>query len=202
MATNDYVLLDLPESRLLAELASASYDFDRANEFASQLRAAYSTRPMNASLIEPLTIAAIVQYCRPFTTKNRKLLREKLLGLLSPDQMDKHEWIRAVRNKHIAHSENTFEDSHATARFWVERVKSEGISSIGYIHERVTSIGKDDAAAISHLCDMFLRYISEWIKQEQTELLSIVRGMPIDDVLAYGRGCHMPDLNNPNRPRA
>jgi hypothetical protein len=116
--------------------------------------------------------------------------------------MNKHEWIRSVRSKHIAHSENTFEDSHATARFWVERVKNEGIASIGYIHERVISIGKDDAKDISDLCDLFLRYIAQWIKQEQTDLLSVVRKMPIDDVLACGRGCHVPDLANPNRPRS
>ena len=81
-------------------------------------------------------------------------------------------------------------------------MKNEGISSIGYIHERVISIGKDDAGAISELCELFLRHIAEWIRKEQTDLLILVRKMPVDDVIAYGKGVHLPDLDNSNRPRS
>lgn len=202
MATNDFVELTLPEAQLLADLASASYDLERAREFAGRLGAALAIGSRDSSLVEPLTIAALVQYCRPFTSGKRMGVRDRLLSVLDAGQRDKHDWFRNVRDKHIAHSVNTFEESRATARYWVEKVEAEGITSIGYSHNRVIGIGKLDADRMVALSAQFLGYLGEWIKAEQAHLLKFVRGIPIEKVLAVGRGVHEPDFDNPQRPRS
>src|SRR6185312_16072634 len=111
MATNTFAEICLPEARLLADLTGICYDLERARDFATRLKSALAIRSQDSSLVEPLTIASIVQYCRPFSGGKRVNVNERLLAVFTKNQRDMHDWIRAVRDRHIAHSINTFEES-------------------------------------------------------------------------------------------
>jgi len=203
MATNTFAEISLPEARLLADLTGISYDLKRARDFATRLKSALVIRSPEASLVEPLTIASIVQYCRPFASGRRQNLNDRVLAVFSADQRSRHDWIRDVRDKHIAHSVNTFEESRPIARYWIERVEKEGIASIECNHHRVVGISTNDADAIVELSTVLLDFIADWMKAEKARILAIIRQMPLEHVLSdTGRKLHSPDFNDPRRGRS
>jgi len=202
MATNTFTEISLPETKLLADLTGISYDLEHAREFATRLKSALAFRSPDASLVEPLTIASIIQYCRPFSGGKRMNLNDRLLSVFSEDQKAKHAWIRSVRDRHIAHSVNTFEESQPVARYWLERVKDEGIASIECNHHRVIGLSRNDAEAIIELSTALLDYVAAWLKAEKATVLDMIRQMPLETILSdTNRKAYSPSMDNPQRTR-
>jgi hypothetical protein len=202
MATNTFVELSLTETALLADLTSISYDLERSRDFAERLKATLTVPSPETRLTEPLSIATIVQYCRPFAGGKRQNLNDSLLGVFNIDQRRKHQWFRDVRDKHIAHSVNAFEESHPIARYWLERVEQEGISSIECNHYRVVGLSAVDADTIIELSTLLLAFVAQRLKEEKARVLSLVRQMPIQEVLSGGRrAMPLSDLSRPGKPR-
>ena len=96
------------------------------------LAAEFTAAKTNRRLVEPLSIAATVMYSRPFSGGVRHRLGEEDLKILSSEQRASHHYLRAYRDKHVAHSVNAFEENITRAYYCVERVKEEGITSIGW----------------------------------------------------------------------
>ena len=201
MAINDFVELNLPEAAALADLTGVQFDLQSAKEFALKLRELLSADRPDYSLVDPLSTATLVRYSRAFVTGVRKPLREEALQELSDSQRRKHEYFRNLRDKHIAHSVNCFEESVPVARYWIERVETEGITSISCNHHVVTGLGSRDLDALVELVDLLLRFVKKKIKEEETRLLATVRAMPLAAVLSGDRGPVVPGRGPVNERR-
>ena len=132
MADHTWVDLQIAEAARLADLSGILLDLQCARDFAQMLAAEFTATKTNWRLVEPLSIAAAVMYSRPFSGRVRHRLREEDLKILSSEQRAAHDHLRAYRDKHVAHSVNAFEENIPRAYYCVERVKEEGITSIGY----------------------------------------------------------------------
>ena len=86
MATNTFLEIDIPEAADLADLTGISYDFESAKRFAIQLKEMLNRERPDYSLVDPITIAILVRYSRPFTTGVRRRIGDTELGTLSFDQ--------------------------------------------------------------------------------------------------------------------
>lgn len=128
MATNKFVEIEINEAEHLADLTGIVHDFERTKHFAEQLKEMIEGG--NHSVHEPMTIAILVRYSRPFVSGVRYRLNETDLGEFSPDQRAAHDRFILWRNKHIAHSVNVFEENQPVARYWAERFDDEGFTSV------------------------------------------------------------------------
>ncbi|MBM4127636.1 MAG: hypothetical protein FJ247_09865 [Nitrospira sp.] len=187
MATHTWVDLQIPEAGSLADLAGILWDLQRAREFA-QLLVEELVRPNpNWGLMEPLSIAAVVMYSRPFMGGVRLRLGEADLKGLTVEQRAAHEHFRAYRDKHVAHSINVFEENIPRANYCVERVNEEGITGISYGGGRITSLSGGELNALIDLATVLDLHVRGRIAVEQQRLLPIVRSMPLETVLAGGQ---------------
>ena len=57
-------------------------------------------------LIEALSTAALVRYCRNFTSGIREKLKIEILLTATPEEVVLHERLRKIRDKHVAHPVN------------------------------------------------------------------------------------------------
>ena len=184
MATNTFVELDLEDTCDLADLTGVRFDLDTAREFALKLLSLICSSPPDYSLSDPLSTAILVRYSRAFLSGVRKPLGDEALQILTDEQRNQHEYLKDLRSKHIAHSVNCFEESVPVARYWVERVESEGITSISCMHHRVIGLSEHNLNAVVELSNILLVFVDKRIKEEESRLLPIVRAMPINEVLA------------------
>ena len=187
MATHTWVDLDIPEASRLADLSGILWDLRQAREFAKLLEGELSAAKPNWPLVEPLSIAATVMYSRPFSRGVRHRLGEEDLKILTAEQRQSHDHLRAYRDRHVAHSVNPLEENIPRANYCVERVQEEGITGISYGGGRVVGLSGADVAAIIELTTVLQAHIESQIAAEQARLLPIVRSLPLEEVLAGGQ---------------
>lgn len=194
MATYTWVDLRIPEAALVADLHGIATDLQRAQEFAKLLIAQFTNETTNWQLVEPLSIAIAITYARAFSGGVRHHLGEDDLKVLTTEQRESHEFLRAYRDKHIAHSVNEFEENIARGNYCKERVETEGITSIGYGGGRLISLSGKEAQAVIEITTALKVHIRNQIEEEEARLLPIVRAMPLKEVLAGGQRAFKPEL--------
>ena len=201
MVTHTFIEIDLPEAARLESLVGMSYDLQQARTFATRLKASLATN-QEQGLIEPLWIAAMVQYFRAFGGGVRQNLNDVLLASLDSEQRQKHSWFYEVRGRHVVHSVNTFEKSQTIARYVAEEVNDRGIYAIECNHHRVIGPSSQDVDELIALADTLLTKVNLLAKEEKSRLLTTVKEIPIDELLARGaKEAYHPDMNRPERRR-
>ncbi len=200
MARTNFVRIYLPEAADLADLTSMRSDLDSALDFGKRLREIYETG-LEFLLIDQLSTAALIRYCRTFAggVRNKRLARD-MLASLSVEQRQKHDRLDLIRDKHIAHSVNAFEESQPVARYSEGRVQEEGITSIDCNHEQIVGLGPEEASDIIELCTTLLTYADERLKQEKLRLLPIIRALPIEEVFSGGQNSRV-TVDKPGKRR-
>ena len=186
MATNTFV--DLPsmkEAKTLADLTSTEQDLHTAREFAELYLAEYRKPQYQPNLPEALMVATIIRYAPPLKGGVRLPL-PPAEAFLTKEQITKHQYFLNMRDKYIAHSVNAFEENQPVARYWVERVDTEGITAIECMHARVVGLSEQDGRDIIELADAWLEYVQQKLREEKAKLLEIVRRMPLEKYLRAG----------------
>lgn len=195
MATTWNVPIDLPEAALLADLTGIEQDLELVVEFCRRLEAMPLER-YDGLLGEALTIAAVIRYGRCFGTGVRTLgsrkLEEVLAGLATELQR-RHERFLELRNKHVAHSVNAFEENHLVA--WIsDRPEETEIQSVSVSHGRLASIGAGDAAQLRELAETLRAALRPIEKAENVKVLIAARALPYDNL----RKLDLPDAFAPS----
>jgi hypothetical protein len=201
MATNTFVDLYLEETKLLADYTSIEFDLRSAGDFARLISEEWQKIPPNSSLFDPLMVATIIRYARAFAQGVRVNIYDEGASILTEEQRSKHELLMQIRNKYVAHSVNAFEESQPVARYWVEKVHEEGITSIGCIHCRVVGLNQQEVADIIDLTTVWLRYVQQKRTEEETRLLPIVRKLPLETLLQNTPRAVLADTSQPEKRR-
>jgi hypothetical protein len=188
MATHTFVHFERPESFELARLTSIRYDLTSTVLLCDYLQTRVGASPtgrLDPELTDAFSTAIVIRYNRAFgVTGIRHGLRKKDLDILSKEQRAAHMRLYLLRNRHYAHSVNAFEDTRVQARYCLERVDEEGITSVSAAHYRVFGLSQNDLAAVHELCERFLEHVERLELQEKARLLAIIRAIPIGEVLA------------------
>src|ERR1700724_3304267 len=140
MATNSFIEFRLDEAQALADYTSIDFDLRTARDFAIAILAENQKPATNFSLADPFMVATIIRYARAFSEGVRLKLHEDAVSILTDQQRSNHTYFIDIRNKYIAHSVNAFEESEPVARYWVESVQEEGITSIECNHRRINGM--------------------------------------------------------------
>ena len=184
MGTYTFIELDLPAGVDLADLSGAEQDLESAAGMARYLKRHFETQPLDFTLVDALTTAILVRYSRPFTTGVRKRLGDEILQAIPKAQRQQHEKFRAWRDKHTAHSVNVFEENQLVARYWLEKVRTEGVQEVSINHFRLGGFSSADVEVILGLTEAVLSSLKRLIAEEKAKVLAVVRALPIDDVIS------------------
>ena len=189
MATHSFVAFDMPEASDFADLTGIRFDLESARSLAEELKTTlrdildggYS----RSNVLDALSTAVLVRYCRPFSSGvRRKALGDDVLAALNESQRAKHEHLKAFRDKHIAHSVNAYEENQTVARYVLERVRVEGVYAVECNHSRVVGLSSAEAQYVIELTTTMLRHVEGIIKIEKRKLLDKVRAIPLDELLS------------------
>ncbi|HEV2097579.1 MAG TPA: hypothetical protein VGR45_01495 [Stellaceae bacterium] len=203
MATNAFIEFNLAEAQNLADYTSIAFDLRTARDFATTMLNENQKPLPNVSLHDPFMVATVIRYARAFSTGVRVKVYEEAVSTLSDQQRSKHDYFMQMRDKYIAHSVNAFEESTPVARYWVEIVQEEGITSIECNHRRIVGLSEQDFKDIIDLASTWLRYVQQKLNEEKNRLLPIVRKIPLTDLFKSApKFTPAPDTSQPHKPRS
>lgn len=161
MATNAFIEFLLDEAQALADYTSIAFDLCTSRDFAIAILEETQKPDGNFSLSDPFMVATIIRYARAFSGGVRLKLHEEAMSVLTDQQLSNHIYCIQIRDKYIAHSVNAFEESEPVARYWVESVRGEGITSIEYNHRRIVGLSEQDLKNIIDLASTWLQYVQQ-----------------------------------------
>lgn len=184
MATHTFVRFEDKEAAALASLQSIYFDLWSTIQLCEYFESQSQGGNPPSEITDAFSTAILVRYSRAFVTGVRKRLEKGAIESLNTEQRAIHERFRAFRDKHIAHSVNAFEDTKVQANYCKERVQQEGITSVLVVHDRVVGLSSRDVQEIADLCKSLLVYLDGKIEVEEKRLLSIIRSMPVEEVLS------------------
>lgn len=190
----------IPVAERLASLAGIKADLEQVAEYCDRMIERYAGAHLKKSpfdivgfathldLIdwEALSTAASVAYARCFVSGVRQSLDPALLSGEDAELRSTHDFILNLRNKHVAHSVNSFEENSVTVHVEEFFKSSAEISSVVPRHTRQTGLSFDEPAKLKRLVAWWLARVREESRAEVEVVLRVVRAMPLVDVRAFG----------------
>lgn len=160
-------------------------DISCSREFAERLmQEGESDRPETV-LLDALSAAAIVRYCRCFTTGRRERLRIEQLPVATAAEIGLHERICDIRNWHIAHPVNQ-QEAHA---LYVIIDESPGATTgaLGFSSCATAQIPlvPCEAREMVDLCSKWIAWLEEQLAQENTRLMPLAILLSREELLSF-----------------
>jgi hypothetical protein len=184
MVTYRYVTIDLPEAELLADLEGIRQDLVSAIDYCDLIIKNMKTGSPDFKFLEAVSSSAVVRYARSFNTGVRATVPKYLLDEMSDEQRRDHSYFMNLRDKHIAHSVNVYEENEVVAYLTPEERGQRGVQSISVQHIRVMSIGDGSAMCLKGLCSYLLQRIENLITAEKKKLMAVLNTIPLDEPYA------------------
>lgn len=190
MAKLNHIPIHLPEGAVLADLASVTHDFHRADMFAQRVEALMTSDFTSPDLefIEPLTVAALVRYRRPFTNGVRHgWMHRQCVATFTPAQLEAHEHLLSICNQHFVHAVNAMERPVVLGYFYGEQMESaKDVFSIGTEINTAASLSASEARSLSRLAHTCLAFVREQADSECERLLPLVHSIPMETLKQWG----------------
>lgn len=185
------VEVKLPEAAVLADLYSVRYDLEIATHLSKVARKMGAMRPHDSLAVEGLVTAALIRYCRCFSTNVRLGFRRVDIEGLDAETLRQHDYFKTLRNKFVAHSANPFEENWVTATASERDGVRYPVNSVAHgSHRMLLSTG--EARALGALIKQVRYIVDARIKAEEERLLEVIRELPLDVL-------HNSDLRMPAR---
>jgi hypothetical protein len=181
MATYWNVPLNLEIAKRYADLGGAAYDIETTIEICRRAEEYAAPDHYDGLLAEALTIAAVVRYARCFASGVRLRIPEDIVAQLSPEQQKRHARIIELRNKHITHSVNPFEENTVVASV-SDRPEQHEITGVSVQSARVTSIGRDGFAALRELAETALAHLQILIEAERAKVFQAAKQLDFEEL--------------------
>ena len=176
-AVHRAVEVKLREAAVLADLYSVRYDLEIATRLSKAAREAGATRPHDSLVVEGLVTAALIRYCRCFSSNVRLGLGRADIETLDTETLAQHDYFKALRDKFVAHSANPFEENWVTATASERDGVRYPIASVGHgSHRMLLSVG--EARALGALVKQVRHLVDAKIKTEEAKLLAIIQQLP------------------------
>lgn len=196
---NAFVELAIPEAIAYGDYVGIQNDLRTAKTFIELLNFDYPPEIQVRGIMDGLTTAIIIRYCRAFDGLRTSWWREGL-ECLTDEEKTMHAHIKTIRDRHIAHSVNDYEENRPHARYWTDTVEQEGFIDIGCNHSRVIALSGHEISSLIKIIDKLTAFLEIRITNERTQLLEVVRQQPIKEVLKQGNR-PLADLSDPMRKR-
>ena len=213
-------LLEIPEAVRLASLMGMKTDMTTVIKCCDRMINRYSgdhlkrspediigmTTPLDFLDWEVYSTTACIRYARCFVSGVREPLDPGLLSSAKHGLREVHDFMIALRNKHIGHSVNAFEENPVTVHVGEDFSSSQDIESLVIGNSHSVGLPMETPAALKPLAEWWVENIEAAIRFERERVLKIVRVTPIEVIRGYGvpkptsHADRMRDMNK-RRPR-
>ena len=193
MATQTNCRFPVLEAARLASLGGVERDLRGALATCDLLLAQSPPKLTNLPLWEALSCAVVVRYSRCFVTGVRESLDPIALTALRADFAELHDYLIMLRNKHIAHSVNAFEENDVVLQISSDFNSSAEIYYVGTAHSRHAGLSLSAPPRIREHVAWLHGWVQEEMRREGIALLPAVRRHSLEELLAFGP----PQLDSP-----
>lgn len=167
----------------IATLQGYLADIARTRDACERILREFQSTTPDEALIELLWTAAVVTYMRPFQRDARQDLPDDFVDHLSAEGLAAHRDFVAVRNKHVAHSENSMETVIAVCFLGNPEVEERGVTGIGTVAMR-RSFGPQDVLRLLHLAGETNALLERLTRRFVAHIRAQVDARPLDDLYA------------------
>lgn len=194
------LLLEIPEAARLASLMGMKTDMTTVIKCCERMIDRYSgehlkdspadiigmTTPVDFLDWEVYSATACIRYARCFVSGVREPLDPGHLSSAGQGLRKVHDFMIALRNKHIGHSVNAFEENPVTVHVGEEFTSSQEIESLVIGNSHSVGFPMQTPAELKPLAEWWVGKIESEIRLERERVLKIVRETPIEVIRGYG----------------
>jgi hypothetical protein len=200
MAEHTTYLFAVPQAARLGSLAGIKSDLENVVQYCDRMIERYCgdhlkkspfdivglTTPLDFLDWEALSISACVAYTRCFVSGVRGSLDPAHLGSADNDLRSLHGFIIDMRNKHVAHSVNPFEENQITVQISDTLQSAAEITTIGISHGSRVGFQMDVPPQLKRLASWWLEKVEAEVITEREMLLQVTQNLSLSDIRAFG----------------
>jgi hypothetical protein len=175
--------VDYSEAKEFADIASIVQDLNLCMKMCERLIESLDSGREDPVLQASLWTSAIIGYARCFATGKRFGISDKYLSRLNGDPVGAHKFFMNMRDKHIAHSVNPFEQTKIGLVLSDPEMgkKVIGIVNISQRHITATKNGVD---TLRRLCGVIRDKLANDLEVCRQEAIKAGESLPIEQLYA------------------
>lgn len=172
-----------PASTSIPDVHGWLDDISCSREFAERLIHEGEKESPDTLVLDALSTAAIVRYCRCFTTGVRERLRIEQLPSATDAETELHNRLCGMRDRHICHAVNE-QEAHGLYVI-VDESREATTGALGFSSQATAQIPllPLDAAEMVDLCRRWIVWLKERLVQENTRLMPLVTQLSREELL-------------------
>jgi hypothetical protein len=193
-ANREFTLIrhfDVPSAEELARLGGIRHDLQRVLDFCAVLEA-QSPAPMSNEPVQPflvweaLSTACVVAYARCFASGVRRPLDRNFLDAAPAHLQKAHTYFLSVRNKHVAHSVNSFEDNTVMLEFGMRGTVPQKVVGATTRSNRLTPIGETEIPQMRELVCWLEDQITPLYSEQMKRVLEVAEKLSPVELIDLG----------------
>ena len=196
--------IDSPVATPLADLAGIRDDLQAVLSYCDLLDGQVLNNYIYPVTWDALSVAAVVTYCRCFSSGLRRPLERSLLESADQALRQAHEYFVELRNKHVAHSVNAFEENVVLATVEFEGEQPQHVSDVSVHSLRFVGVHHQILSLLRSLAEYLLSAVELQYETKRKEVTSIAQKELLSSFrLGERESIPAAILNNsPKRPRS
>lgn len=180
MVENPIAKVDYEEAKKLADLGAIAQDLGFTMKTCSRLKKLLKEESQDSLLIESLWTAALIRYARCFGTGKRFGLAESIFDALLGEPHKVHRMYIDLRDKHIAHSVNPFEQMAVGLILSPESSEERKISGVAAMSMRHICSSVEGVHQLGLLSKALLQKVVQMAKEYEKKTLERGQSMPLE----------------------
>ena len=184
---NPIAKVDFDEAKILADLGAIVRDLGSIMEICSRLKKMLKEESQDSLLIESLWTTALIKYARCFKSGKRFGLDETILDGLEGEPRKVHKFYLDMRDKHIAHSVNPFEQMQVGLVLSPKNSDERKVVGVITLSMRHTMTDIEGIHRLGLLSKVLLEKMCGLAKQYENKVLEKGKTISIDDLYKRAR---------------
>jgi hypothetical protein len=174
------------EAARLASLSSIEQDLLGVQSYCHLLERLATGGRVDSIEWEAITSAAVVRYARCFSRGVRSNLSHTLVDAANQQLREDHQYFIDMRNKHVAHSVNAFEENDVVLHVDDEFTSADQITQVGTMQHRVIGFPNHMLTRLADLAAWVFARVREQRHDEGPKILAAARRFPLIAIKAHG----------------
>lgn len=179
--------VEFEEAKILADLASIHQYLLFTRDVLTRLIQLLKDSSRDHILIQSYWSAALMAYVRCFSTGKRYGLTPDIYKHLSV-AIDCHNYYKDMRDKHIAHSVNPFEQVTVDVQLSPPGSGKKEVLGIAVLTMKFMVPEVKRVEDCLHLTSVALKYVVNKCEEYKSKVLEVTKGMPVEQLYLKARG--------------
>jgi hypothetical protein len=181
--------VEYKEAKILADLTSIFQDLAFTVDVLKRLRQLLKDNCNNRILIESLWTTALISYIRCFSSGKRFGLSENIFKnkKLEGDPIGCHRYYKNLRDKHIAHSVNPFEQVVVDLELSPPDSTKREVLGVAVLFQRLICADIEGVETLLRLALIAKEEVRKQAKEYEAKTLEVGKSLPIDTLYSKAR---------------